>query len=106
MIDLDILLVFEEETLEVLSELENATSIKAALTCLKTVSRSSKLVELPTLTEVTVQVAESIRVADKLNNYEIKKFVLEARSLIQGAIQRAEIVKPQTEPKSAWWKIW
>ncbi len=106
MVDLDILLVYEEEILEVLSELEKTTSLSYALRCLHTVSNSSKLVEHDTLTEVANQVSKSIEAAGELNSLEIKNFITEAQSLIQGAVQRAEIMKPEIKPKSAWWKLW
>ena len=106
MVDLEILLVFEEEILEVLNELEQTTSLKYALRSLHTVSNSSKLVELSTLTEAANQLSKSIEISGELNSYEIKNFTMEARRLIQGAVRYAELVSPETEPKPTWWKFW
>jgi len=106
MVDLEILLVYEEETLEVLRELGETTSLRYALRCLHTVSNSSKLVGHDTLTEVANQVSQSIEAEGELNSLEINNFIREARSLIQGAVQRAEVMKPEIKPKSAWWKLW
>lgn len=106
MVDLEILLVYEEETLEVLRDLEETTSLKHTLRCLHAVSHSSKLVKNDTLSEIADQVSKSIEAAGELNSLEIKSFITEAKSLIQGAVQRAKLMKPKTKPKSAWWKIW
>lgn len=105
MINLDILLAFEEETLEVLGELEEATSPKDALTCLNTIYRSSKLVDLSRLKEITIQLSNSIEASNNLNVFDIQSFNLEARSLIRSTVQRAEL-EPEPNPKSSWWKFW
>jgi len=88
MVDLDILLVYEEETLEVLSELEKTTSLSYVLQYLKVVSDSSRVLELHTITELANQQLKSIEAVGEVNSHELKKFTTEVRCLIRSAIQK------------------
>ena len=55
-----ILAVFDEETRNVLAELEETVPVKDALICLKTITRSSKLLGLEPLLNLESGVMESI----------------------------------------------
>jgi len=88
MVDLDILLVYEEETLEVLSELEKTTSLSYVLQYLKVVSDSSRVLELHTITELANQQLKSIEAVGEVNSHVLKKFTTEVRCLIRSAIQK------------------
>ncbi|MBX2847425.1 MAG: hypothetical protein KTR16_03840 [Acidiferrobacterales bacterium] len=106
MVDLEILSVFETETLEVLDELNRASSTKEAILALNTICRSSRLIDLPMLGESAHRLSKVFEENEELNRQEIENFMVEARSHINGAIERAKLVTLEPKRKSAWWKFW